>query len=269
MTDSSLIPFWIIAPDKHGPLGFGVTAFSLDDALRIIREFGYNLPDDNQPVADHRTSESCRPRPESHRSEYGADSCSGFVVSIREDWSMSISPPNKRFGVVVGPRRSSLAAKQQFLSWGKHWRELGVPLAPAKAWPKAKPSRRAQASPLSRRHRALACQYTNNRSYINVRLTIHETRQAFRVPRRDRRILWPLLAPPQVRRSDIVGFSWAVFPADCLGSCAAAWLGGRLRWIPAPAAKATALGTVIGFLVAAAIAINTLRSRWGQFSVHS
>ena len=48
-----------------------------------------------------------------------------------------------------------------------------------------------------------------------------------------------------------------------LGSCAAAWLGVRLRWIPAPAAKATALGTVIGFLVAAAIAINTLRSPVG------
>src|SRR5258706_8935117 len=48
-----------------------------------------------------------------------------------------------------------------------------------------------------------------------------------------------------------------------LGSCAAAWLGGRLGWIPAPATKATALGTVIGFLLAAAIAINTLHSPVG------
>jgi hypothetical protein len=48
-----------------------------------------------------------------------------------------------------------------------------------------------------------------------------------------------------------------------LGSCAAAWLGGRLRWIPAPAAKATALGMAIGFLVAAAIAINALSSPVG------
>src|ERR1043166_8462717 len=46
-----------------------------------------------------------------------------------------------------------------------------------------------------------------------------------------------------------------------LGSCAAAWLGGRLRWIPAPATKGTALGTVIGCLVAAVIAINTLQTR--------
>ena len=48
-----------------------------------------------------------------------------------------------------------------------------------------------------------------------------------------------------------------------LGCCAAAWLGGRLQWIPASATKATALGTVIGFLVAAAIAMNTLRSPVG------
>ena len=48
-----------------------------------------------------------------------------------------------------------------------------------------------------------------------------------------------------------------------LGSYAAAWLGGRLRWIPPQATKATALGTVIGFLVAAAVAINTLRSPVG------
>ena len=48
-----------------------------------------------------------------------------------------------------------------------------------------------------------------------------------------------------------------------LGSCAAAFLGGRFRWIPAPAIKATALGTVVGFLLAAAIAINTLQSPVG------
>ena len=48
-----------------------------------------------------------------------------------------------------------------------------------------------------------------------------------------------------------------------LGSCAAAWFGGHLRWIPAPATKATALGTVIGFLLAAAVAFNTLRSPVG------
>jgi hypothetical protein len=53
------------------------------------------------------------------------------------------------------------------------------------------------------------------------------------------------------------------FAGGVLGSCAAAWLGSRLRWIPAPATKATALGTVIGFLVAASIAVNTLHSPVG------
>jgi hypothetical protein len=43
-----LTAFWIVPPSQHGPLGFGVTARSLDDALRIIRALGYGeyLPDD-------------------------------------------------------------------------------------------------------------------------------------------------------------------------------------------------------------------------------
>ena len=48
-----------------------------------------------------------------------------------------------------------------------------------------------------------------------------------------------------------------------LGSCAAAWLAGRLKWISDAATKATAVGTAIGFLVAATIAINTLQSPVG------
>jgi hypothetical protein len=37
-----------VPPSRHGPLGFGVTAWSLDDALRIIRalDYGRYLPDD-------------------------------------------------------------------------------------------------------------------------------------------------------------------------------------------------------------------------------
>jgi hypothetical protein len=46
MTGSPLTPFWIVPPSKHGPLGFGVTAFSFADALRIIEEAGYELSDD-------------------------------------------------------------------------------------------------------------------------------------------------------------------------------------------------------------------------------
>jgi hypothetical protein len=43
-----LTPFWIVPPGEWGPLGFGVTAHSLDDALTIIRAAGYDgfLPED-------------------------------------------------------------------------------------------------------------------------------------------------------------------------------------------------------------------------------
>ena len=47
MAPSLLKTFWIVPPSQHGPLGFGVTAWNLDDALRIIRSLGYGwyLPD--------------------------------------------------------------------------------------------------------------------------------------------------------------------------------------------------------------------------------
>ncbi len=44
--DEPLTAFWIVPPDPHGPLGYGVTAFTLTDAFSIIRSFGYQLPDD-------------------------------------------------------------------------------------------------------------------------------------------------------------------------------------------------------------------------------
>jgi hypothetical protein len=45
---SELIAFWIRSPFPHAPLGFGVTARSLDDAMAIIRalDYGRFLPDD-------------------------------------------------------------------------------------------------------------------------------------------------------------------------------------------------------------------------------
>ena len=46
MARTKLIPFWIIPPDTPGPVGFGATGYSLDDALRIIRDLGYDLPMD-------------------------------------------------------------------------------------------------------------------------------------------------------------------------------------------------------------------------------
>ncbi len=38
---SGLTSYWIVPPSHQGPLGFGVTAHNLDDALGIIRSFGY------------------------------------------------------------------------------------------------------------------------------------------------------------------------------------------------------------------------------------
>jgi hypothetical protein len=42
--------YWITTGDAHGPLGYGVTAWSLEDAIRIIRGFGYNLPENPKGV---------------------------------------------------------------------------------------------------------------------------------------------------------------------------------------------------------------------------
>lgn len=48
MASDGLFAFWIVPPSSNGPIGFGVTARSLDDALRIIHSMGYGcyLPND-------------------------------------------------------------------------------------------------------------------------------------------------------------------------------------------------------------------------------
>jgi hypothetical protein len=53
MAKSLLTAFWIVPPSRHGPLGFGVTAHSLDDALQIIRAFDFDryLPQDLDTLA--------------------------------------------------------------------------------------------------------------------------------------------------------------------------------------------------------------------------
>lgn len=59
MADAGLTAFWIKSPFKHAPLGFGVTAWSFDDALSIIRAFDYGryLPDDLADI--HVTAGIC------------------------------------------------------------------------------------------------------------------------------------------------------------------------------------------------------------------
>jgi hypothetical protein len=46
LAKSLLTAFWIVPPFPRRPLGFGVTAFSLKDALQIIQDEGFELPDD-------------------------------------------------------------------------------------------------------------------------------------------------------------------------------------------------------------------------------
>ena len=50
MSDSALTAFWIDGPDPRGPLGYGVTAFSITDAFEIVRRAGYQLPDDKSTL---------------------------------------------------------------------------------------------------------------------------------------------------------------------------------------------------------------------------
>ena len=48
MEVAGLTAYWIRSPHPHAPLGFGVTAWSLGDALALIRDFDYDqlLPGD-------------------------------------------------------------------------------------------------------------------------------------------------------------------------------------------------------------------------------
>lgn len=50
MSDSALTAFWIEGPDPRGPLGYGVTAFSITDAFEIVKRAGYHLPDDTSTL---------------------------------------------------------------------------------------------------------------------------------------------------------------------------------------------------------------------------
>lgn len=43
MVPVGLTHFWIVPPSQNGPIGFGVTAHSLDDALQIIQVMGFGM----------------------------------------------------------------------------------------------------------------------------------------------------------------------------------------------------------------------------------
>jgi len=51
--DSTLKTFWIKSPLRHAPLGFGVTAYSLDEAIQILHALGWDhyLPKDSAELS--------------------------------------------------------------------------------------------------------------------------------------------------------------------------------------------------------------------------
>jgi hypothetical protein len=50
MQGQDLKCYWIDPHDPRGPIGFGVTAFSREDAFSLIEHLGYRLPDDQQSL---------------------------------------------------------------------------------------------------------------------------------------------------------------------------------------------------------------------------
>ncbi|HET6880169.1 MAG TPA: hypothetical protein VFI31_08445 [Pirellulales bacterium] len=50
MSSFTLTAFWIEGPGPKGPLGYGVTAFSLMDAFEIVARAGYQLRDDKSTL---------------------------------------------------------------------------------------------------------------------------------------------------------------------------------------------------------------------------
>lgn len=43
MKDDGLLYFWIDHSDMHGPLGYGVTAFSEAEAFQLVERLGYQI----------------------------------------------------------------------------------------------------------------------------------------------------------------------------------------------------------------------------------
>ena len=55
--NSILTVYWIESPDVASPFGFGVTAFSVEDAFRLLRKAGINVPQD---VSKYRVKENIK-----------------------------------------------------------------------------------------------------------------------------------------------------------------------------------------------------------------
>jgi len=47
---SLLISFWIEGTDPRGPIGFGVTAWSIEDAFKLIKERGFHIDEERAVI---------------------------------------------------------------------------------------------------------------------------------------------------------------------------------------------------------------------------
>ena len=45
MKGTWLASYWIVTGFKHGPFGFGVTAWSVEDAIQLIKSHGFEVSD--------------------------------------------------------------------------------------------------------------------------------------------------------------------------------------------------------------------------------
>lgn len=58
MKDALLTPFWIEPNEPRLPKGYGVTAYSFEDAIALIRSIGLPLPEDLSKI---KVVENIRP----------------------------------------------------------------------------------------------------------------------------------------------------------------------------------------------------------------
>lgn len=87
MCEQILTAYWIAHP-SIGPLGFGVTAFSLNDAITMILQFGYELPEEKSSLS---VTENIRYVDLDHHVQ-----CNMGPIVVRGVWYpfFKIGPPN-------------------------------------------------------------------------------------------------------------------------------------------------------------------------------
>ena len=73
----SLISFWIENTDPHGPIGFGVTAWSIEDAFALIEERGFHI---------HKAQAIIHEGVQPHQVDFGHVVCTSGPAFFRGVW---------------------------------------------------------------------------------------------------------------------------------------------------------------------------------------